>query len=347
MISIVVPVYNAEKYIRKCIESILKQTYPAWEMILVDNGSEDDSFQICKEYAKQDDRIQVLHQYQNRGVSVARNLGLERVGGSYLTFLDADDWVNEDYLERLVNLQKETKADMLVCQFQKVYDADREQRGNLEKESVEGKTTYQESEDKEGVAAKGDGKDTIREYARGEYLKQCLLEGYTHCWGVLYKTSLLEDIRFPAKMSIGEDALFLIDAVLKAEKIVVTDYPGYQYYINGNGAMMRKFTPSYMDQITCWQQAMNKLQKEFPNLKNKLESVLVVSTMLVVGKIALLEKEEQDKYQKEQEICHNLVKEYGRKASVGKLLPPGYPLKVLLYNYLPGMYLKLYGRWKK
>ena len=335
MISIVVPVYNAEKYLKKSIESILNQTYPAWEMILVDNGSEDNSFRICKEYAKQDERIQVLHQYQNRGVSVARNLGLEKVSGNYLTFLDADDWVDKDYLKRLLDLQKETGADMLVCQFQKVYDAERKQTENAEEEftdsekpSCEKQVTDREQDKPEGKTEKESITNYgIREYTRGEYLKQCLLEGYTHCWGVIYKASLLEGIRFPAKMSIGEDALFLIDAVLHAEKIVVTDYPGYKYYINENGAMMRKFTLSYMDQITCWQQAMEKLEKGYPELKEKLESILVVSTMLVVGKIAQLEKQEQEQYQKQQEMCHQLIRKYARKRKVRKLLPSGYPLK--------------------
>ena len=111
--------------------------------------------------------------------------------------------------------------------------------------------------------------------------------------------------------------------------------------------MNRKFTLSYMDQITCWQRAMDKLIESYPNLKHKLESILVVSAMLVVGKIAVLEKEEQDSYIKEQERCHKIIREYGRKQEVRNLLPSGYPVKVKLYDYLPDVYLKLYGRWKK
>lgn len=334
MISVIVPVYNAEDYLKKSIESIINQTYPVWELILIDNGSEDNSFRICQEYAKKDERIQVLHQYQNRGVSVARNLALEKACGKYLTFLDADDWVEPDYLEQLIKIQKETDGDMVVCQYQKVYDADRECAKDSSEENGTGgeETTWVRYEPKV--------------YTKAEYLEQCLLEGYTHCWGVLYKTALLDGIRFPSKLTIGEDALFLIDAVLRAEKIVVTGYAGYQYYINENGAMKRKFTPSYMDQITCWQQAMNKLQGDYPKLKHKLESILVVSTMLVVGKIAVLEKEEQDSYIREQELCHQIVRQYGRKPPVYKCLPSGYPLKVMLYDYLPEVYLKLYGRWK-
>ena len=93
MISIVMPVFNAEDYLKKSIESILHQTYPAWELILIDNGSEDYSLRICQEYAKKDERILVLHQHQNKGVSAARNLGMEKATGNYITFLDADDWV--------------------------------------------------------------------------------------------------------------------------------------------------------------------------------------------------------------------------------------------------------------
>lgn len=341
MISIVVPVFNAENYLEKCIESILKQTYPVWELILIDNGSEDNSFRICQEYAKKDERITLLRQHQNRGVSVARNLALEKACGKYLTFLDADDWVEPDYLEQFMGVQKKTDADMVVCQYEKVYDADRNGENSLA-DSVE----VTSNEVNEFAVSASDGYES-KEYTVADYLEQCLLEGYTHCWGVLYKTTLLDGIRFPAKITIGEDALFLIDAVLQAKKIVVTQYPGYKYYINENGAMKRKFTLSYMDQITCWQRAMDKLIESYPNLKYKLESILVVSTMLVVGKIAVLEKEEQDSYLKEQERCHKIIREYGRKQEVRNLLPSGYPVKVKLYDYLPDVYLKLYGRWKK
>lgn len=326
MISIVVPVYNAEKYLKKCIESILCQTYPAWEMILVDNGSDDDSFKICQEYARKEERISLLHQYQNKGVSAARNLGMEKANGNYVTFLDADDWVAQDYLEQLIKAAKDTRADMLVCQYQKVYE---EQR-NIEEDAATEEQSF-----------------CVKEYDRECYIEKCLLEGYTHCWGVLYKSSLLEGLRFPAKITIGEDALFLIDAVLQAEKIVVTEYAGYRYYINENGAMNRKFTPSYMDQILCWQDAKEKLVEKYPAVENKINSILVVSTMLVVGKLATLSKEELNGFQKEQEECKSVIQEYGRTKDVLKLLPSGYALKVKLYRTFPGLYMKLYGRWKR
>lgn len=333
MISIVMPVYNAEKYLRKSIESILHQTYPVWELILIDNGSEDDSFEICQEYARKEDRIYTLHQYQNKGVSEARNLGVEKATGKYITFLDADDWVAEDYLEQLVKTAKSTQADMLVCQYKKVYDADRENEGTVEPGTVR----EQDSEQFSGAT---------KAYTQEEYITQCLVNGYTHCWGVLYKLSLLDGIRFPARITIGEDVLFLIDAVLQAEKIVVTEYAGYRYYINENGAMNRKFTSSYMDQILCWQKAKEKLVEKYPAIEDKLNSILVVSTMLVVGKLSALSQEELDDFQKEVEECRSMIQEYGGKWKVMKMLPPGYALKVMVFKLSPALYMKLYGAWK-
>ena len=330
MISIVMPVFNAEKYLKKSIESILCQTYPAWELILIDNGSEDYSLRICQEYAKKDDRILVLHQHQNRGVSAARNLGVEKACGNYITFLDADDWVAEDYLEMLVKTAKDTRADMLVCQFKKVYDADREAANEM---------TAEESEETKIPA------NVV--YDRGDYVNQCLLNGYTHCWGVLYKISLLEGIRFPSRVTIGEDVLFLIDTILQAEKIVVTEYDGYRYYINENGAMNRKFTKSYMDQILCWQKAKEKLLDKYPGIEDKINSILVVSTMLVVGKLSALSKEELNGFQKELDECRNIIQEYGNQKEIVKLLPQGYALKVKIFRSSPLLYMKMYGAWKK
>lgn len=325
MISVIMPVYNAGKYLKKSIESVMEQTYPAWELILVDNGSEDDSFSICQSYAKNEERIFVLHQYQNKGVSAARNLGLEKASGELVAFLDADDWLAPDHLERLWEIQKRTGADMVVGEYQKVYDKDRE---NAE----------QNAEQKQEF--------TEKSYASREYLQKCLLEGYTHCWGVLYTKASLEGLRFPTGMSIGEDVLFLIDAVQQAEYIVITQYSGYRYFINEKGTMMKKFTPSYMDQILCWQKAKEKLVNICPETEDKVNSILVVSAMLVAGKMAALSRAEQKIFTKEFGECRQLIQQYGSRKEVRKLLPSGYAVKVRLFKISPTLYLRLYGLWK-
>ena len=96
MISIIVPVYNAENYIEDCVNSILHQSFSDWELLLIDNGSEDNSLELCKKLANEEKRICVLHQEANGGVSAARNLGMARAKGNWITFIDADDWVEHE-----------------------------------------------------------------------------------------------------------------------------------------------------------------------------------------------------------------------------------------------------------
>lgn len=324
MISIVVPVYNGEKYIERCVNSILAQTYLKWELILIDNGSTDNSYDVCKKYAHIDERIFVLHQHRNQGVSVARNLGKEKVNGEFITFIDADDCIKPDYLENLINIQKKEEADMVICGYKTFTDG--------------GETAFLQKENKNYP---------VKRYDLEHYLQQYLLEGNTHCWGVLYHKELLEEVTFPKGITIGEDLLFLIDAAFKAKRIAVTEYQGYGYYINESGAMKKRFTPSYMDQVVCWQMAADRIAERYPKLQDKLDSILVVSAMLVVGKISELEKEEQNQYTKELEQCRAIVKQYAGKKEVSRLLPGGYSIKCLVYRYAPGIYLKLYGARKR
>lgn len=325
MISIVLPVYNAEEFLKKCIESIQNQTYSNWELVVIDNGSADRSYEICREYAKEDSRIEVFHQYQNKGVAVARNLGLERASGEFITFIDSDDWVEEDYLEQLLKIQKEQNADMVVCGYQKGNARDRE----VKKEN----------------RTEGIWKSKLLSVE--EYFRDYMLQGNTHCWGVLYCTKKIDDIHFPNKMTIGEDLLYLIHAAMKMEKIVITDYNGYWYYTNPKGAMLKKFTHSYMDQLCCWQQAKEELTKNYPQLENKINSILIVSSLLVVGKISELSYNEQEECSEDLQECLKIVKEYKKYPGVRKHLPPGYPIKVVIFSIAPKLYLKLYGAKKR
>ena len=119
LISVIIPVYNAEKYINKCIESILSQIYSEFEVILVDDGSTDSSPQICDKYGKEDDRIKVIHK-KNEGVSIARSTGVSIAKGDYLAFVDSDDWVEPDYFEKLLNIIRTTDVDMICFGHKKV-----------------------------------------------------------------------------------------------------------------------------------------------------------------------------------------------------------------------------------
>ena len=119
LVSVIVPVYNVEYVIENCIESILSQTFTDFELVLVDDGSPDNSGRICDEYAKKDDRVIVIHK-ENGGVSSARNVGIDRAKGKYICFVDSDDYVSKDYLKTLIDVKKNNKADNIWCYFKTV-----------------------------------------------------------------------------------------------------------------------------------------------------------------------------------------------------------------------------------
>ncbi|MBR5597746.1 MAG: glycosyltransferase [Lachnospiraceae bacterium] len=338
MISIVVPIFNGEKYIKDCITSILLQTYVDWELLLIDNASDDDSLRLCKEYAVKDDRIQVLHQHRNMGVSVARNLGMEKARGEFVTFVDIDDWIEDDYLERLFAFQNQNKADMVICGYQKAFDKDRQVLQDRLKKQKENQACIENSIQKT---------EWFKAYNVEEYLEHYFLEGNTHCWGVLYQRQLLEGVQFPKGITIGEDMLFLLEIAQKTKNLVITDYKGYHYYINEAGAMKKKFTLSYMDQIVCWERALQKIEKNYPKLRVKVISIILVSILLVVGKISELTTDERKEYEMVEKKCYDTFLKYIKVKGVQKFLPKGYPIKVFIYQHFPLVYIKLYGSLRK
>lgn len=183
-VSVIVPVYKAEKYIRKCIESILNQTYYNIELILVDDGSPDASRQLCDEYAKQDMRIIVLHQ-QNSGVSAARNLGLSKASGYWIMFVDSDDWLEERGIETCVNIATIQNLDLLQFATKRVDDEGviLQSPKNLHATGV--------------LSAK-------------EYIKKSNSLGVC-VWGGLLKNDIIQNhhLLFDGGITLGEDQLFM------------------------------------------------------------------------------------------------------------------------------------------
>ena len=173
MISVLVPVYNVEKYIRECLDSILAQTYSDFELILVDDGSTDDSGRICDEYGMKDDRIRVFHK-ENGGPSSARNMCLDKAKGEYLCFVDSDDIIRKDYLEKLMGAIKADESDLAVC--------DMDEEGLSDEPSKENIST-------------GISKETFRNWLYDDRTKQYVL--LIVPWGKIYAKELFEDIRYP------------------------------------------------------------------------------------------------------------------------------------------------------
>ena len=203
MISIIVPIYNCEQFLPACIDSILAQSYQDFEILLVDDGSNDQSGGICDQYASQDTRIRVFHR-ANSGVSASRNFGIENAKGAYVSFVDSDDRIHVDFLAKLLERLLSTKADFTYCDI--VLD-------NPDGERVY--TTY---------TLDGDKKSDFHKMLR---------EGWgALCFNKLYKKNFLEkaDIRFPEDINYCEDVLFSIQAFWMAK--VIEKVPEALYYYN-------------------------------------------------------------------------------------------------------------------
>lgn len=186
MVSIIVPVFNAQKYIKRCVESIKNQSYQDWELILIDDGSKDDSSSICDELKQSDSRIYVVHTI-NQGASAARNRGLDEATGDFITFVDADDWVEPNHLEVLVN-QINSDVDLCINSF--IADL------------YYGSRPYQYKEVKTQ-----DNIESINAFFT------ILLQHSQFLWNKLFKNNIIEDnhIRFNTSISLGEDNIFILE----------------------------------------------------------------------------------------------------------------------------------------
>lgn len=205
LISVVIPVYKVESYLSRCIDSVLSQTYPNIDVILVNDGSPDNCGTICDDYARKDDRIKVIHK-ENEGLSAARNTGIEAATGEYITFIDSDDWVHESYLDTLYTNLVKNGADLSACEFRKVT------------EQVSDLDLY--------------NKPTIYSYSNVEALGQFVGEYYTQmvvACGKLYKKSLFENVSFP-KGKLHEDEFTTYKLIYNSTKISFTTEPLYYYF---------------------------------------------------------------------------------------------------------------------
>ena len=211
-VSIIMPVYNAEKYLSEAIESVLKQTYTDFELLLINDMSEDNSKEICREYSKKDDRIVLLeNNSENHGPGPTRNIGLNHAKGEYIYFMDADDWIDQRLLQCAVNRIQETNAD--IVQFGVIYE-----QGN-------GKKSQQ-------YYWKGKDFLTKEEIKRNFFI--FWKENRNSLWIHLFRREIVKKIRFENIIN-GEDVSFIMDALCKAETVAYIAEVFYHYrYVKGS-----------------------------------------------------------------------------------------------------------------
>lgn len=225
LVSVIVPVYNVEKYLEKCIRSILNQTYKNLQIILVDDGSKDDSANICEDYAKTDARIEVIHKI-HEGPSGARNAGIDIAKGEYFVFIDSDDYVKPEMIEHLMNKLKEDDADLAICDMQKV-----DEEGNkIEFEAYSGPMQVW-------------NEDSFWEAYYAQKNVYCIV-----VWNKLYKRYLFDDIRFTVG-KLHEDEFIIHHLIAKCNRISCSNEKMYYYVQRANSIMSNSFSIKRMDII--------------------------------------------------------------------------------------------------
>ena len=234
LISVIVPVFNVGLYLQRCVDSIVSQTHCNLEIILVDDGSDDNSPQICDEWAKNDSRIKVVHKI-NGGLSEARNAGIEIATGEYLSFVDGDDVVHKDFISELLMTIKASGKKMSACLFQFFSD-----NNPLYFKSIEGSVKVLNLE------------ESIRLYCSLTPQKSTPL---ISCCTKLYHRSLFQEIRFPVKR-IYEDACVSYRLLDSANGVAFVDAPLYGYYMRGDSIMGQKEQHSLEDVLSPYEEAI-------------------------------------------------------------------------------------------
>lgn len=327
LISVVIPVYNGQDYIEKCIECVCNQTYDNLEIIIINDGSTDGTDKVCTEIvsdlaqrsAKGTRTICVINQI-NQGVSASRNSGIKKASGEYVTFVDADDRIRPDMIQVLYDNMQASGCDVSGCGF---WQWSLEDEWNT-------------------ILSRDDSKNAEYRVFAAEQFAWQILNGNTRCWSKLYKRSCFEDfdIRFSEDITIGEDMLLLAELTKNGAQFCESEYRGYGYFINNNGAMNKSFSIKATDQIYCWEMA-----REIFGASGKLDGIIIISVLLVVGRIAVLTKEERDKFKSEIKKAHDTLIKYYSKDSI-RYLDKGYKLKAAVFKAMPSIYISMYSAWK-
>lgn len=351
LISVIVPVYNGQDYLEKCIESIEMQTYENLEVIIINDGSADDTGTVCRALEKKYNNIKIITM-NDEGVSAARNAGLDKLSGEFVTFVDADDRLLPGTVRALYDCITETGSDMAGCGFFSF----------KEEAEFESALCRENRHETEGRDEMGQAAGEVKIFTAEEFLKEGILKGNSRCWSKLYRCSAIGSLRFRQGLSIGEDMLFLVDMLKGIEKIAEISFKGYGYYQNPAGAMNRAFLPKYMDQITCWEIAraeIDILEKEKQKKNNilsvqeekeeagtavraRVTSILIMAVMLTAGKLAMLDGKERKQYRQYITTCKNKLETELQVPGAFEGLSRGYKIKVRLFAGMPYFYLWLY-----
>lgn len=262
MVSVIIPVYNVESYLKECLNSVLAQTYTDLQIIVVDDGSTDESGMICDGFAAKDSRIQVVHQ-ENLGLSSARNRGIELATGEYISFVDSDDYLLPEYIETLYKLCCDYNADMAAGSYYTL------KNGRLTKAASR-------------TAAEPElytGSQKMDAYLRKKTV-------FTAAWGKLYAAGLLREIRFPPG-KLFEDVYTTYLFVHAAARIILTQTPLYIYRTRPESITTSPYSNRMLDQLEACIERCSFIQRFYPDLLNYAQADKITVCNCLIIKMAL------------------------------------------------------------
>ena len=274
LISIVIPVYKVEKYLEKCVESVINQTYKNLEILLVNDGSPDNCPKICDEYAQKDNRIKVIHK-ENGGLSDARNAGIDVATGKYITFIDSDDYISNDYVEYMYNLAQKHNAQIATCEFEIVYLED------------ELKNDSEYIEDIEVLTPRDFFYNML--FAKRSDVTAC---------AKLYEIGLFKEIRYP-KGVVYEDTATTYKLIEKCNKIATGNKKCYFYFTRPNSiSKISGFNSNELDYIKNTNEMLDYLKNKYPDLEQAIDRFDLYANFRIL-RLLLFTKPRNKKMEKE------------------------------------------------
>lgn len=303
-ISIIVPAYNEEKYISRCLDSILAQTFSDFEVICVDDGSTDNTFTILTEYSEKDSRIIPLKN-TGKGVSSARNFGIDNSNGEYIGFVDSDDFIQPQTLEFFFRTFSENKADMVICGCNRTFDI-----------------------------SPGYFEYRCRDISCTELINSNNIDSFLCVWTKMVKKELVKDRIFFEKYKIGEDTLFCSNLWINSDCVFYIDLPMYNYFINPDGVFSNNLSnEKWLDQLKTHYQA-------YLNFKNYKE-ILVPLWFLENGIKFLLSYKlfsKKNKNKTNREEIKSLYKKYFTEYKKCKSISTANKIYVFISYHFPLLY---------
>lgn len=253
LISVIVPIYNVEKYLARCVDSIVNQTYKNLEIILVDDGSPDRCPQMCDDYAEKDSRIKVVHK-KNGGLSDARNAGMAVATGKYISFIDSDDYVSDDFFECLLDVMNKENSDIAECSVVKFYEDNR----------------FDEFSDDLSV----------KTYDTQDAMSALIAENpfHQHVWNKLYKTELVKDIPY-AVGKLNEDEFWTYRVFGRANKVARLNKTMYYYFQRNSSIMGVGYNIRRLDALEGKANRQKYIENNFPDLSTQAKIDLYGSCM--------------------------------------------------------------------